>query len=318
MQRPLYIAGESFGGSWVTSLAAFIHRQQYSDLGVLAQDTSSLPAINLQGIMLGNVAVDDTLQWKGFYETACTGNSPLFNITLCHTMANSMPRCQALLDTCQATGYEMEACGPALSYCRDNSVFLLSKALPGRNPYNFMEPCADNESGLCYYEIEWATSYLNRADVREALGVPQHLAFQPCNMDLNTRFTERGETNKDHRRDLKHLLDSNMRVLLYVGNQDWLCNARGMQYLADEIDWAGNMPFRSRELGQWMVQMPSSADEYHPIAGADFVGKGKEWGSLTFLEIIGAGHMVPLDKGHESVEMINDWINDRISWIYEI
>ena len=212
----------------------------------------------------------------------------------------------------------MEACGSALSYCRNTSVFLLQDALPDRNPYNFMEPCRDTKTGLCYEEISWATAYLNSVHVREALGIPSNLTFEPCNMDLNTRFTATGESNKAHSLDLTYILNSGLRVLLYVGDQDWLCNSRGMQYLANEIEWHGNMPFRSQALQRWGTRKPLGVDtpttqtvfERHH----SFAGQGKQFGSLTFLVINGAGHMVPLDKGYESVKMINDWINGKIDW----
>lgn len=46
-------------------------------------------------------------------------------------------------------------------------------------------PCdraEDKDGPLCYKELQWVETWLNRADVKKALGVPSKLAFTGCNM----------------------------------------------------------------------------------------------------------------------------------------
>ena len=55
------------------------------------------------------------------------------------------------------------------------------------NPYDIRRSCnRDGEDGpLCYKQMEWIETYLNQAEIKKTLGVPEKLNFASCNMDVN-------------------------------------------------------------------------------------------------------------------------------------
>ena len=69
------------------------------------------------------------------------------------------------------------------------------------------------------------TAFLDRPDVRTTLGVDASRGnFSMCNLEVNARF----EATLDHVFPTQHyisaLLERGVRVLIYVGANDWSCN----------------------------------------------------------------------------------------------
>jgi cathepsin A (carboxypeptidase C) len=60
----------------------------------------------------------------------------------------------------------------------------------GLNPYDTRLKCDRNgEDGpLCYRQMKWIETYLNKGEVKGALGVPSKVNFQSCNMAINQAF----------------------------------------------------------------------------------------------------------------------------------
>lgn len=96
----------------------------------------------------------------------------------------------------------------------------------GRNLYDIRRKCDRNgEDGeLCYKELNWIQSFLNREDVKAELGVPKQMDFQSCNMEINRGFLMTGDSQHNSAALLPPLLADGVRVLIYAGNQDSMCN----------------------------------------------------------------------------------------------
>ncbi|KAH6714630.1 Alpha/Beta hydrolase protein [Leptodontidium sp. MPI-SDFR-AT-0119] len=293
---PFYISGESYGGSWVPSLATQIVDSQSGPFGTLAQQALSPPParISLKGISLGNAALSDLDQWKGFYPTGCSGAAPLFNSSVCEKMAEHQPRCDRLLSSCGVSSQDPIICQAALDFCRETSVYAILDT--GLNPYDFRKRC---EGPMCYRIIDTATAYLNNAKIQEQLGVGSGFNFVQCNSDISRDFIAAGDQNRPSAKLVGRLLDHGLKVLVYVGNQDWLCNAAGVRSGVHELAWNGQSVFRVQEEQAWLVD-------------GKVAGSMKVVGDLSFVEVFDAGHMVPLDKGHEASVLLNTWINQDL------
>ena len=294
-----YIAGESFGGSWVPHLANRISQSQKSPIADLAQNTYSppLPEIQLKGIMLGNVALSNIYQWKGFFPTGCLGEHPLLNASVCEIMATAQPRCDSLLVSCKASDYEPMICEAALQFCRKHSVFAIFDT--GRNPYDIRQKCEGGYEGTCYAIIDTAGAYLNNPWVKKELGVKSSFEFSQCNSEIFTDFEAAGDISRSTDRIVGQLLNLGLEVLVYVGDQDWYCNAAGMSSVVNEISWEGQTEFRLQKEVAWYV-------------GGTEAGSKKMFKGLSYVTVFDAGHMVPLDKAKESLTMVNDWINGML------
>lgn len=206
-RNDFYIAGESYGGSWVPYLAARIQERQTSPMAQIAQSTTQSAVrstqINLKGIMLGNAQVSQRKQWRGFYDTGCTTSKPLFNSSVCATMQEAATRCESLLQSCGDVDFDPVVCDPLLAYCRETSVFFVHEA--GLNPYDVRLPCGD---GLeCYNILGVAEEYMNHEEVRRQLGVQSSRTFAQCNPDIQHDFGLTGDVTRDSEKQVTYLLD---------------------------------------------------------------------------------------------------------------
>lgn len=69
-------------------------------------------------------------------------------------------------------------------------------------------------------------SFLDRPDVRKAIGVDPSLVanFTSCNSDVNSRFHLSLDQMFPTELYIGALLERGVRVLIYVGENDWICN----------------------------------------------------------------------------------------------
>ena len=75
------------------------------------------------------------------------------------------------------------------------------------------------------------------------------------------------------------LLERNIRVLIYVGKNDWTCNWLGNEHWTLALEWNEGDGFRAEPLRDWKV-------------AGKVAGSTRTKGGLTFATIEGAGHMV--------------------------
>ena len=75
------------------------------------------------------------------------------------------------------------------------------------------------------------------------------------------------------------LLARQVRVLIYAGTYDWICNWIGNEAWTRALEWHGQKDFAALPLREWKVD-------------GHVVGKTRSAHGLTFATVDGAGHMV--------------------------
>merc|ERR1719211_722047 len=90
-------------------------------------------------------------------------------------------------------------------------------------------------------------------------------------------------------------LNNGIRVLIYAGDQDYICNWLGNQAWTQELEWPHQADFVKTAPANWTVD------------GAP-AGTKQSSNGFTFLRVFDAGHMVPLDQPKVALEMINEFI----------
>jgi len=131
---------------------------------------------------------------------------------------------------------------------------------------------------LCTRHI---SEYLSRPEVQSKLGVDPSVQgnFSMVSMDLAQAFS----ANLDHVHLTYYyvaaLLERGVRVLIYVGKNDWICNHIGNEKWTMELDWTGKSEFSGQNLRGWKLD-------------GKVVGETRSAKGLTFATIRGAGHMV--------------------------
>lgn len=172
--------------------------------------------------------------------------------------------------------------------------------LSGMNVYDMRIPC--EVPGLCY-DFSNIAKYLSRPEVLEYLGVDkEHASWSDCNMAVNMMF--RGDWMKDYEQQLPDLLADGIRVLIYAGDQDFICNHLGNKAWTLQLDWPGKDAFNGARDRPWRAHTEKGASEH---AGDVRSAKG-----LTFLRVFAAGHMVPMDQPAASLDMLEQFLAGKL------
>lgn len=72
--------------------------------------------------------------------------------------------------------------------------------------------------------MTWIETFLNDPSIKKALGVPNQVEFASCNMGVNQAFFGQGDGMKNSAVLLGPLIDDGIRLLVYAGNADAMCN----------------------------------------------------------------------------------------------
>lgn len=103
--------------------------------------------------------------------------------------------------------------------------------------------------------------------------------------------------------DVPYLLKNDVRILIYAGDADFICNWMGNKAWLMALRWSGQDDFTSAEDHEWVPSGESSS------AGQL---RATEDGKLAFLRVYAAGHTVPEQQPKASLAMVNSWIAEKL------
>ncbi|KAF8880906.1 serine carboxypeptidase [Gymnopilus junonius] len=265
--RAFHMAGESYGGRYLPLFGSAVYDQN------VKLKAAGMTPINLQSVMIGNGMTDSFKMILSYYDMACSPASvdPIVNIATCVGMKSTLQRCQSWMKEACEDQYDAINCGAAYQFCR--SVYSQPYSDTGRNPYDISKPCEGKiQETLCYPQTKRDPSITQN--------------FTSCNLDVQSAFVSTQDILHPTKDYVAALLERGVRVLIYVGSYDWICNHVGNERWTLALD---------KELRDWFVDGKSA-------------GQTRSAGGFTFATITGAGHMVPYDKPKESLELVNRWI----------
>ncbi|KAI0297528.1 serine carboxypeptidase [Multifurca ochricompacta] len=292
--RAFHMAGESYGGRYIPLFASAVYDQN----ALLVEQ--GLAPINLTSAIIGNGMTDPYTMMDSYYHMTCTPASvaPVLDISSCVRMRKALPRCKKWFKESCIDQYDEMNCRAASDFC---SAELESPYFAtGLNYYDISRPCYDPES-LCYPVITTISRFLDRPDVRTELGVDPHVPkeFSSCSPTVGSAFDAAGDGLHSSMDYIGALLARKVRVLIYVGTYDWICNWVGNEAWTLALDWHGQQDFVAVPLRKWHV-------------GGQVAGKTRSAHGLTFATVDGAGHMVPYDKPTEALALINRWLAQEV------
>ena len=67
-------------------------------------------------------------------------------------------------------------------------------------------------------------TFMNSPETKKALGVSSSVDFQSCNMQINQAFFFQADSMHDYSDLLPELINDGIRLLVYAGNADYMCN----------------------------------------------------------------------------------------------
>lgn len=206
--REFFVFGESYGGHYAPAVASRIHKGNQAKEGIF---------INLKGVGVGNGLTDPVIQYSYYPAMAMNNTYGVKAVTeeQYQRMVDDVPRCQNLARFCQ---FNHSTCETAYTYC--NLMETTPYYNSGLNPYDIRKPCG--ESSLCY-DFTNIETFMNLDSTRTALHVSDEVKkWETCNTAVDVMFM--GDWMRDYQQVLVPMLEDGIRVLIYAGDVDFICN----------------------------------------------------------------------------------------------
>ena len=281
-----FLFGESYAGHYVPAISRYIVRQ------IAAGDST----VQFVGAGIGNGLTDPGVQYR-YYKPFAEAHGLVSDATL-GFMEGVEAICEPLIAGCNANSSVLGVDDPvtvrALSWSACLNAYLfcnLGEITPiqatGVNVYDVRVPCGDSQ--LCY-DFSSVDAYLNQPDVQAALGVQKE--WKQCATLVDLGMAYGGDWMKEFNTAVAETLDAGVRVLIYAGEYDFMCNWLGNQAWTDALAWSG------------AEQFAAAANQTWALASGEVAGSFKSAAGLTFLKVKDAGHLVPHDVPAASLEMV--------------
>ncbi|GMN50992.1 hypothetical protein TIFTF001_020143 [Ficus carica] len=255
-KNDFYITGESYAGHYIPAFAARVHRGNKDKEGI---------HINLKGFAIGNGLTDPAIQYKAYTDYAL--DMGIIKKSDYDRINKVVGPCEVAIKLCGTDG--TVSCMASYFVC--NIIFSSIIARAGNiNYYDIRKECVGS---LCY-DFSNLEKFLNQKSVRATLGVGD-IEFVSCSQTVYQAMLLDWMRNLEV--GIPALLEDGVKLLVYAGEYDLICN------------WLGN--------SRWVHAMKWSGQ--------------KEFTAST--EVHDAGHMVPMDQPKAALEMLKRWTQGTIS-----
>jgi len=291
---PFYIFGESYAGHYVPAISHRIWEANKNGEGL---------KIPMKGIAIGNGLTNPEIQYQHYAEMGHTGGQPEGGHAPAGVIGNAtyavqnaaMPACIAGIKACNANVVVLNktACLAAVEAC--NIISVIPYEATGKNPYDMRIPC---EHGRLCYDFSMVKTYLNTKSIQEQLGTSGK--WGSCNTKVTLLFQLAGDWMVNYHTKIPDLLHDGIDVLIYAGDEDYVCNWLGNRAWVKDLEWDRKEDFNNAEELEWQVSSKT-------------VARHRSAGNFHFMQVYEAGHMVPMDKPAESLEMVNRFVSGSLT-----
>ncbi|KAK0726182.1 Alpha/Beta hydrolase protein [Apiosordaria backusii] len=140
--------------------------------------------------------------------------------------------------------------------------------------------------------------YLTRPDIKSAIGAQGDYA--ECSDNSWKQFYSTGDPSRSFLGELSEVVRSGIRVLLWAGDADWICNWVGNLAVADAIDFSGQKDFIERTLSVYRVN-------------GTIHGEFKTVENLSWLRGYNAGHWASFNQPQVALQAFRQTMEDKPS-----
>ncbi|ORX43278.1 alpha/beta-hydrolase [Piromyces finnis] len=274
----IYIAGESFAGTYIPYIASNLIKNPVNE-----------KMIDLQGIAIGNGWIDPARQYQGYLKYSVDNNI---------LSGNALKKVKELTNKCTE---EYKKKDRIKNY---GCEYILDSILDGTtangqfciNMYDIRLRDTDKKGGCGLYSwpltLGSMTYYLQRLDVIEAIhaSATPH-TWRECTSRVSSALS--GDNSKPSYTLFPFLLE-HIKITLFAGDKDLICNHAGIEMMIDNMTWDGAKGY-SNGLIDWVVNGKVS-------------GAYQSERNLTYIRMTNGSHMVPIDLPEESLFMFNSFI----------
>ncbi|KAL3667346.1 hypothetical protein V7S43_007573 [Phytophthora oleae] len=294
--RKFFLAGESYAGHYLPAVATSI-LQKNKKLNESAVETKH---INLQGISIGNGWTDPVIQYSHVADMLINKyNATLLEGSAAQEFRSNADKCAGFTVQCQQHPTAASCAGP-YEFCNDAIFDGLSAIATGRNPYDVREPCDSVEFGFCH-GVPLTEAFLAQSKVRDYLNVNRDWIGESEEVDENFLV----DYLQPFGGNVAQLLNEGIRVLVYVGDADSVCNWAGNKAWVNGLEWKGKDAFNAAEEKTLLTR-----DVLNPNALTD-AGTVRSFENLALVRVFNAGHMVPTHQPAASLDLINTFFKNE-------
>ncbi|CZR50976.1 related to carboxypeptidase [Phialocephala subalpina] len=279
---------ESYGGHYGPAFYNYFYEQNEFIANGSAQEIQ----LNFNSLGVGNGIINEAIQSPYYPEFAVNNtygikayndtvyNHAKFALNMHGGCLDQVAGCAALNRT-SLNDYGI--CTEAENMCRDN-VESPYYYYGGRGTYDIRHPSQDPDPPSYFID------YLNQASVQNALGVDLNYTAD-ANNEVYFAFQQtRDFVFPNFLEDLEMLLNNSVRVALFYGDADYICNWFGGEAVSLEVNYIHKEEFAAAGYAPFKVD----GDEY---------GEVRQYGNFSFLRIYEEGHEVPYYQPVAALEM---------------
>ncbi|KAJ8624263.1 hypothetical protein MRB53_032793 [Persea americana] len=278
-KNDFFITGESYAGHYIPAFASRVHQGNKNKEGI---------HINLKGFAIGNGLTDPAIQYKAYTDYAL--EMGIIQESDYRRINKYIPPCELAIKLCGTTG--SAAC--VASYLVCNTILNSIMGIAGKtNYYDIRKQC---EGSLCY-DFSNVEKFLNLKSVRDDLGVGD-IEFVSCSPTVHQAMLTDWMRNLEV--GIPALIEDGINLLVYAGEYDLICNWLGNSRWVHAMEWSGQEAFTA------LPAIPFVVDK-------EEAGQLKSYGSLSFLKVHDAGHMVPMDQPKVALEMLKRWMQGKLA-----
>ncbi|KAL2328561.1 hypothetical protein Fmac_021988 [Flemingia macrophylla] len=280
LTNDFYITGESYAGHYIPALASWINQSNKQKQGI---------HINLKGFAIGNGLTNSLVQYKAYPDFAL--DNGLITKADYGNISKLIPDCEQAVQTCESE--RGDSCEIALYVCQ-NIIRAILNITNDINYYDIRRKC--EVPPLCY-DFQNVDKLLNQQAVKSALGVRDDFQYVLCNKTVHDAMLQDWMRNMEV--VIPALLEDEIKMLVYAGDKDLVCNWLGNSWWVNATKWSGKEEFSASPTVKFVVD-------------GVVAGSLNSYGPLSFLKVYDAGHMVPMDQPKVALQMIKSWMKGNL------
>ncbi|KAH7010545.1 carboxypeptidase S1 [Ilyonectria destructans] len=257
---------ESYGGHYGPEFAFYFEQQN----AAINAGTIKGEKINLIALGINNGWIDPGDQYKDYIDYAANNTyrkliTPKQYSTYLSTY---QAKCVPAFAKCPGLTGSDDACGNADDVC-SSAIESPLEALADFDVYDIRASSDDA------FPPETYATYLQTSAVMKAIGAQS--TYGECPSAPYNKFMASGDRGRSFLHTLSQVIDSNITVLIWAGDADWICN------------WMGNYRVLNSIAKPSFVSAPLKP---YTVNGTKY-GEYKTSGNLSWLRVYEAGHEVP-------------------------
>ncbi|KAI8624856.1 alpha/beta-hydrolase [Xylariaceae sp. FL1651] len=296
----IYIAGESFAGQHIPYIAkAILDRNK--------QPQTSTPW-NLQGLMIGNGWIAPNEQYEAYLTFAYEKGIVKKGSDLASKLEVQLRMCRNDLALAGSNKVDNRACEQILS---DMLRLTQKKGANGDsqciNMYDVRLTDVYPSCGMNWPpDLKYVTPYLRKKEVIAALHISanKNTGWTECNGAVGNAFnTQKSQPAVNLLPDLLN----EVKILLFSGSEDLICNHIGTEAFISNLEWNGGKGFEITP-GNWAPRRDWTFE-------GEAAGFWQEARNLTYVLFSNSSHMVPFDYPRRSRDMLDRFTGVDISSI---